>query len=159
MISILEHQQWKRQSLYNDTIVDSFPRHLLYLLTWLLYLLFLSPLYWRLKSFIDSLACRERRKLIETNLGFSLYPPAIGFVTFGWVCVCWTGRTIGMAIIGLKVVETKTGASVFLWRSALRTCLLPLNFICFLLVGWIGAFRRDGRMLPDLIAGTGMIWK
>jgi hypothetical protein len=42
---------------------------------------------------------------------------------------------------------------------AFRTLLLPLNFVFFMLLGWIGAFQWDGRMLPDLIAGTGMIWK
>lgn len=87
----------------------------------------------------------------------------LGVSIFSWFCyfwlgVSWTGQTIGMAIVGIKVVET-SGASVSLGRSALRTCLLPLNFMFFIFVGWIGVVRRDGRMLPDLIAGTGMIWK
>lgn len=75
-----------------------------------------------------------------------------------WLGVCWTSQTFGMAIVGVKVVDV-SGGSVSLWRGAIRTVILPINFVLFFILGLIGAFRRDGRMIQDLVAGTGMIWK
>ncbi len=67
------------------------------------------------------------------------------------------GRTLGMAILGLKVVRAD-GDDVDGWHGLLRALALPLSF----LILWIGivmiVLRRDRRALHDLIAGTAVVY-
>jgi len=63
-----------------------------------------------------------------------------------------------MLLVGLKVCQSQRYATVTLQQAFVRTCLLPVSLTLFPPLGVIGVFRRDGRMLHDLIAGTGMIY-
>lgn len=69
-----------------------------------------------------------------------------------------SGQTIGMAIVGIKLVNADTGADISACRVLLRTALLPLTLQLLHLVR-IGTCRRDGRMLHDLVARTGLVYK
>jgi uncharacterized RDD family membrane protein YckC len=77
---------------------------------------------------------------------------------FGGVAIA--GRTIGMAFVGCKVVDTKTGREedVTVTQALIRTILLPVTLTLFPPLGAVGFLRRDGRMLHDLVAGTGIIY-
>jgi len=72
-------------------------------------------------------------------------------------CVAMVGSTVGMALVGTRVVET-SGKPVSAWRAALRTLVLPLSITFLPILGIIGFVRRDGRMLHDVVACTGIIY-
>jgi uncharacterized RDD family membrane protein YckC len=78
------------------------------------------------------------------------------FVYFGY---CWGvgGRTIGMALLGVRVVRAD-GTIVDLRRGVVRALVFPLSFLLFGL-GFIGILvQREHRALHDLIAGTAVIY-
>jgi uncharacterized RDD family membrane protein YckC len=84
-----------------------------------------------------------------------------------FLSVLLVGRTLGMGIVGLKVVVDQRSLSratehedgVSFGRAFVRTLLLPFTSIAMPLLGVIGILRRDGRMLHDLVAGTGIVYK
>jgi uncharacterized RDD family membrane protein YckC len=74
------------------------------------------------------------------------------------------GKTVGMHIVGLEIViDRRSNAradfdwddGISFWRAFFRTIALPLSLF-FLFFAF---FRRDGRMLHDLIAGTGVVYR
>ena len=68
-----------------------------------------------------------------------------------------TGRTLGKAILGVKVVDAD-GTRVSGRRASLRTLVFPLSFLLLGIGFLIGLVRRDRRELHDLIASTGVIY-
>jgi uncharacterized RDD family membrane protein YckC len=68
-----------------------------------------------------------------------------------------TGRTVGMAIVGVRVVRAD-GARLEAPRAAARTAVFPLSFLLLGVGFLIGLIRRDRRELHDLIAGTAVIY-
>ena len=92
---------------------------------------------------------------------------AIGIYCIYWflyffLCVGLTGQTVGMLIVGLKVCsctkQSNPYAPVSMKQAFVRTCLLPLTLTLCPPLGIMGLWRRDGRMLHDWMAGTGMIY-
>jgi uncharacterized RDD family membrane protein YckC len=68
-----------------------------------------------------------------------------------------SGRTVGMALFGVRVVRDD-GTDVSGRRAALRTLALPLSFL-FLGLGFVGILLGDRRRaLHDVIAGTAVIY-
>jgi len=71
----------------------------------------------------------------------------------------WTlgGKTIGMAVLGIRVVRAD-GAPIG-WRQAVvRTLALPLSFL-LLGLGFLGILtNRDRHALHDRIAGTAVVY-
>jgi uncharacterized RDD family membrane protein YckC len=79
-----------------------------------------------------------------------------GFVYFAFQ---WgsNGRTPGMALFGIRVVQTD-GREISRWRAAGRTAALPLSFL-FLGIGFLmSLFQRERCALHDLIAGTCVVY-
>ncbi|GKY98609.1 hypothetical protein MPSEU_000817600 [Mayamaea pseudoterrestris] len=90
-----------------------------------------------------------------------------------FLCTVLVSKTLGMNIVGLKIVVDRRSSSrvaarteedddnvnVPFGRALLRTLLLPLTSVVMPLLGLIGIIRRDGRMLHDWVAGTGIIYK
>ena len=68
-----------------------------------------------------------------------------------------SGRTLGMALIGLQVV-TKAGGDVQARRALLRTVFIPVSLILLGIGILTILFRRDRRGLHDLIAGTAVVY-
>jgi uncharacterized RDD family membrane protein YckC len=60
------------------------------------------------------------------------------------------GRTLGMALVGLRVVRIDHPAAVNPWRAVLRT------FLLFLLVPAV-VWDRDGRGLHDRYTDTAVV--
>jgi uncharacterized RDD family membrane protein YckC len=89
--------------------------------------------------------------------------PGMDVVYAAWLLVyfaySWAafGKTIGMALFGVRVVG-KAGDAVSNRRAIVRTLALPLSFVIFGL-GFAGiVLRHDRRALHDLIAGTAVVY-
>lgn len=95
------------------------------------------------------------------NLGVMVIYCGLWFLYF-FLSVALTGRTLGMLIVGLKVCNcnrvSNPHSTVSIKQAFLRTCLLPITLTLCPPLGIIGLVRRDGRMLHDLAADTGMIY-
>ncbi len=67
------------------------------------------------------------------------------------------GRTIGMALVGIKVVKTD-GSPVGAHEAVIRTITLPLSFLIFGL-GFLGILiQRDRHALHDRLAHTAVVY-
>jgi uncharacterized RDD family membrane protein YckC len=77
---------------------------------------------------------------------WSLIPLAVDYVA-GLLLL---GRTLGMALVGLRVVRVDRNAAVNPWRALLRTVLL---FVLVPAVVW----DRDGRGLHDRYSDTAVV--
>ena len=76
------------------------------------------------------------------------------YFAYSWAA---SGRTAGMALVGVRVVADD-GADVSGRRAVVRTLALPLSFL-FLGLGFVGILVGDRRRaLHDVIAGTAVIY-
>jgi len=78
---------------------------------------------------------------------------AVSFI-YQIVMLAFAGRTFGMALLDLDVVNTgDENLPVTIWRKMLRASAATIVFICFplYLTAWLNVSRRT---LPDLISGT-----
>ncbi|KAL3906044.1 MAG: hypothetical protein SGARI_004179, partial [Bacillariaceae sp.] len=85
---------------------------------------------------------------------------AYGFLYF-FISTALAGQTLGMMIVGVRLVNCrKTGrhSSIGPWQALVRTLVLPLTSSLFWPLAVMGLYRRDGRMLHDYLAQTGMIY-
>lgn len=88
----------------------------------------------------------------------------VGFLVFwSWAYVYYAvslavaGRTLGMGIIGMRVVQ-KSGSPLKARHAFVRTLAMPISFLLFGL-GFIGLlFGRRRRALHDWIAGTVVVY-
>ena len=67
------------------------------------------------------------------------------------------GRTVGMAIVGLRAVD-RDGAELTGRQAVIRVLVTPLSFVFFFAGIWLILIRRDRRALHDLIAGTAVVY-
>jgi uncharacterized RDD family membrane protein YckC len=78
---------------------------------------------------------------------------------FAYFAYCWavSGRTVGMALFGVRVVRDD-GTDASGRRAVVRTLALPLSFL-LLGLGFTGILLGDRRRaLHDVIAGTAVIY-
>jgi uncharacterized RDD family membrane protein YckC len=68
-----------------------------------------------------------------------------------------SGRTFGMAVLGLRAVRAD-GSDIDGWHALLRVVALPLSFLLFGLGFLLILLRRDRRALQDLIASTAVVY-
>jgi len=76
---------------------------------------------------------------------YCVYPVAAG------------GRTLGMAIVGLRVVRAD-GAHANAKQALVRLLALPLSFVLLGFGFWLILLRRDNRALHDRIGGTAVVY-
>jgi uncharacterized RDD family membrane protein YckC len=89
---------------------------------------------------------------IITIVGFVVW--AIIYFAHPWSS---SGKTLGMAIVGLRVVRTD-GSPVSFGRAVVRILTLPLSLV-FLGIGLlIMLVQPERRALHDLIAGTAVVY-
>ena len=68
-----------------------------------------------------------------------------------------SGKTIGMAVLGIRVVSTD-GAAIGPRQAVVRTLVFPLSFVLFGL-GFLGILtNRDRHAWHDRIAGTAVVY-
>ena len=91
------------------------------------------------------------------------YPIVLGAIyavwLFLWFAYPWSmsGKSLGMAVLGLRVVRAD-GGPVDARHAALRALTLPLGFLT-LGLGFLGIiFGREHRALYDRIAGTAVVY-
>jgi uncharacterized RDD family membrane protein YckC len=88
---------------------------------------------------------------------------AVGVTFLAWEFVyyayCWgsSGKTLGMAILGLRVVH-RSGVQLTRSRAVVRTLAFPFSFL-LLGLGFAGiVLGADRRALHDLVAGSAVIY-
>ncbi len=68
-----------------------------------------------------------------------------------------SGKTIGMAVLGIRVVRAD-GTAIGIRQAVLRTLTLPLSFL-LLGLGFLGILtNRHRRALHDNLAGTAVVY-
>mmetsp|Transcript_4379 Transcript_4379/g.8067 ORF Transcript_4379/g.8067 Transcript_4379/m.8067 type:complete len:437 (-) Transcript_4379:142-1452(-) len=87
--------------------------------------------------------------------------------SYFFLTVGLAGQTLGMMVVGLRVCNHSRKSrfydnphilTVTMGQAFVRTCLLPLTLTVFPPLGLFGPLRRDGRMLHDWIANTGLVY-
>jgi uncharacterized RDD family membrane protein YckC len=92
----------------------------------------------------------------RTNSVVAVIFAAWEFFYFGYSWAV-SGRTFGMAVLGVQVVRAD-GQALDSWRGPLRALVFPLSFL-LLGAGFLGILvQREHRALHDLIAGTAVIY-
>lgn len=87
-------------------------------------------------------------------LGFAAF--SLWFFLYFWVGVAVSGRTPGMTVLGIKVVD-RDGTPVSPSHAALRALLLPVSL--FTVVGVLGVvFDARQRALHDVAARTAVVY-
>jgi uncharacterized RDD family membrane protein YckC len=87
-------------------------------------------------------------------LGFAAF--SIWFLVYFWVGVAVSGRTPGMSVLGIKVVE-KDGMPVRPRHAAIRALVLPISAVT--VVGLLGViFDARQRALHDVAAKTAVVY-
>ena len=77
------------------------------------------------------------------------------YFTYQWAV---SGKTLGMAILGLQVV-TRQGGPISGRQAVFRTVGLGVTLFLTLGIGFLGiVYQRDRRALNDFIAGTAVVY-
>jgi uncharacterized RDD family membrane protein YckC len=81
---------------------------------------------------------------------------SVWFFTYFWVGVAISGRTPGMSVLGIKVVD-REGTPVTPGHAAIRALFLPISAIT--VVGVLGVvFDARQRALHDVVAKTAVVY-
>ena len=76
---------------------------------------------------------------------------------YWWVSVAVAGKTIGKALLGLRVLS-REGGVLSASRAALRALSLPLSY-ALVGIGFLGIIiGRERRALHDVIAGSAVVY-
>ena len=98
---------------------------------------------------------------VELDLSDTPVAAAIAFAiwsfTYFTYSLATTGRTVGKAIVGTRVVRAD-GSDLHAGRAAVRVIATSLSFAVFGLGLLLILLRKDRRALHDLIAGTAEIY-
>lgn len=87
-------------------------------------------------------------------LGFAAF--SVWFFLYFWVGVALSGRTPGMTVLGIKVVE-REGTPVSPSHAAIRAVVLPVSLLT--VIGLLGVvFDARQRALHDLAAKTAVVY-
>ena len=108
---------------------------------------------------IKTLTQADSRPEFNRDSRYALVVYAAYWFIYFWFWTVAAHRTLGMALVGLKVVDATTGRNCTVTQGFLRTALLPLSGMVAPFLVVVGLLRTDGRMLHDIVAGTGMIYK
>jgi len=84
---------------------------------------------------------------------------ALGIWEFAYFAYQWAvaGRTIGMAVLGIRVVRAD-GGPISVRAAVIRTVTLPLSIIVFF-IGFLGILtNRERRAWHDKFAGTAVVY-
>jgi uncharacterized RDD family membrane protein YckC len=99
-----------------------------------------------------------KKKVDRGNLSIVILFCVYWFLHF-FLSVSIAGRTVGMSIVGIMVVDAKTGSEeITIGQAFVRTLVLPLTTTIFPPLGAFGLIRRDGRMFHDSVANTGIVY-
>jgi uncharacterized RDD family membrane protein YckC len=98
---------------------------------------------------------------VELDLGDTPVAAAIALAVWTFVYFTYglatTGRTVGKALIGTRVVRAD-GSDLRAGRAAVRVLVMPLSFVLLGIGLLLIVIRRDRRALHDLIADTAEVY-
>jgi uncharacterized RDD family membrane protein YckC len=107
-------------------------------------------------SFVAEIVTGHSISWNKSNIVVAVIFAVWQFFYFGYSWAV-SGRTFGMAVLGLRVVRAD-GAELDPWRGVVRSLVFPLSFLLFGL-GMLGILvQREHRALHDLIAGSAVIY-
>lgn len=106
-----------------------------------------------------ALTQEDERVEFKRNSRYGLAAYAVYWFAYFWFWTVVAHRTLGMAIVGLKVTDNNTGHNITAKQGFVRTAFLPLSAIFAMALVVVGLVRQDGRMLHDVVAGTGIVFK
>ncbi len=100
----------------------------------------------------------------QVNIGTSWEQSVLGIFLAGlwvfvyhWVSISLAGKTIGMGVIGIRVVD-RAGAPITGKHAAVRQFVFPLSFVLFGL-GFLGIFTSpERRALHDAAGGSVVVY-
>lgn len=101
--------------------------------------------------------------LADENFRLSDLPWAAGLLLGAWALFYCTypvtagGRTLGMAVVGLRVIRPD-GTPVGGRQAVVRALALPLSFVTLGIGFLLILVQREGRALQDLIGGTAVVY-
>jgi len=98
-----------------------------------------------------------QQKVSRENLGIVILYCIFWFLCF-FLGVLPTGQTLGMVFAGIRLRRSDGLDDFTAGQAAIRTLLLPLSLTVMPVLGLIGYLRSDGRMLHDIVAGTGLVY-
>ncbi len=112
---------------------------------------------------ISTIAVGSINVVLAADLQFDWRAGVLGFAAFSvwfflyfWVGVAVSGRTPGMSVLGIKVVE-KEGTPVSPSHAAVRALVLPISMVT--IVGVLGVvFDARQRALHDVVARTAVVY-
>jgi uncharacterized RDD family membrane protein YckC len=94
---------------------------------------------------------------VHTDALWGVVALAVWAGAYIFATVVITGRTVGMALTGLRVVRAD-GTTPSVRAVLARTLALPLSAL-FFAIGFLLVFvQRDNRALHDLLAGTCVVY-
>lgn len=93
----------------------------------------------------------------EDSWAFILY--CIYWFCYFFLSTVLTGQTLGMGLAGVKLADCRTGLGVSGYQAFLRTLLLPVSVTFVPSLVLVGVVRRDGRMIHDIVSGTGVVYR
>jgi uncharacterized RDD family membrane protein YckC len=107
-------------------------------------------------SFVLQVVTGHSVSLSRSNIVVALVFAIWQFFYFGYSWAV-SGRTFGMAVLGVRVVRAD-GNALDPWRGVARSLVFPLSFLVFG-AGFLGILvQREHRALHDLIAGSAVIY-
>lgn len=100
----------------------------------------------------------EEQKLAEADDLWVTIVTIVAWFLYFWLTIGLAGQTVGMGIVGVRLVQVNGNNDVPWGRAAIRTAALWVVVFCWPVTIWIGILRRDGRFPHDILACTGMIY-
>ena len=107
-------------------------------------------------EYILTTLLREEVRLAESGMWSKVALGVWAFVYFA-VPLAASGRTLGMGVIGIRVVRAD-GRDLSGRRAVGRVLALPLSFLLFGVGLALILLRGDRRALHDLIAGSAVVY-
>jgi uncharacterized RDD family membrane protein YckC len=107
-------------------------------------------------EYILTVLLREPARLAEASIASTLALALWAFVYCAYPLSA-SGRTFGMAVLGLRAVRVD-GGDLDRRQAVLRVLFFPLSFLLLGLGFVLILLRRDRRALHDLIAKTAVVY-
>jgi uncharacterized RDD family membrane protein YckC len=116
----------------------------------------LFALFGKVLEYVLSILLRQRVSFPDSSV-YARVLLGVWAVIYLAQPVAASGRTFGMAVLGLRAVRAD-GSDIDGWHAVLRVVALPLSFLLFGLGFVLILLRRDRRALQDLIASTAIVY-
>ena len=122
----------------------------------LLTIALLFAVFGKVLEYVFSILLRQRVSFPDSSI-YARALLAVWIIVYLAQPLATSGRTFGMAVLGLRAVRAN-GGDIDGWHALLRVIALPLSFLLFGFGFLLILLRRDRRALQDLIASTAIVY-